>query len=63
MLGSRTTQDNLLRFLALCGITAPIVFAILVAVGGFIYEGYSHVTKAVSELGGVARDGGNDLPW
>ena len=46
-------QENLVRFLALCGISAPIVFAVLVTVGGFIYEGYSHVTQAVSELGGV----------
>ena len=53
MLESRSNQDNLLRFLALCGIAAPIVFTILVAVSGFIYEGYSHVTQAVSELGGV----------
>ena len=37
MVESRTDQDNLLRFLALCGIAAPIVFAILVVVGGFIY--------------------------
>ena len=50
---SRPNQGNLLRFLALCGIAAPIIFAILVTVGGFIYEGYSHATQAVSELGGV----------
>lgn len=53
MFESRANQDNLLRFLALCGIAAPIVFVILVTVGGFIYEGYSHAIQAVSELGGV----------
>ena len=53
MLESRAGQDNLLKFLALCGIAAPIVFAISVTVGGFIYQGYSHATQAVSELGGV----------
>ena len=53
MLESRANQDKLLRFLALCGVAAPIFFAILVTVGGFIYQGYSHATQAVSELGGV----------
>ena len=53
MIETRTNQDNLLRSLALCGIAAPIVFAALVTVSGFIYEDYSHVTQAVSELGGV----------
>lgn len=51
MLESRPSQDNLQRFLALCGIAAPIVFAILATVAGFMYRGYSHVTQAVSELG------------
>ena len=53
MLESRAIQDNLLRLLALCSIAAPIVLAIVVTVGGFIYEGYSHATQAMSELGGV----------
>ena len=53
MLESRSNQNNSIQYLALCGIAAPIVFAILVTVSGFIYEGYSHVTQAVSELGGV----------
>ena len=47
---NRATRDNLLKGLALCGVAIPIVFAVLVTVGGFIYEGYSHVTQAVSEL-------------
>jgi len=53
MLESRTNQGSLLKSLALCGIAAPIVFAILATVAGFMYKGYSHVTQAVSELGGV----------
>ena len=53
MLQSKSNQDNLLRSLALCGVAAPIVFATLVTVSGFIYEDYSHVTQAVNELGGV----------
>jgi hypothetical membrane protein len=43
----------MLRILALSGIAAPILFAILVIVGGIYYEGYSHVTQAISELGGA----------
>ncbi len=38
---------------ALCGIAVPIVFATLVTVAGYFYQDYSHVTQAVSELGGV----------
>lgn len=46
-------SNNTLRFLALCGVIAPILFTILVLVGGFFYPGYSHATHAISELGGV----------
>ena len=53
MLGVLANQHNLLKFLALCGVAAPIVFAILVTVAGFVYQDYSHATQAVSELGGV----------
>jgi hypothetical membrane protein len=48
-----TRQSKSLRLLALCGIAAPIIFAILMTVAGFLYEGYSHATQAGSELGGV----------
>ncbi len=50
---STTRQSNSLRLLALCGIAAPIIFAIVIIVAGFFYEDYSHVTQAISELGGV----------
>ena len=53
MVESRTDQDNLLKILAICGIAAPFLFTALVTAGGLIYEGYSHVTQTVSELGGV----------
>lgn len=39
--------------LSLCGIAAPIVFTLLVIIAGTYYPGYSHVTQAISELGGV----------
>jgi hypothetical protein len=39
--------------LSLCGIAAPAAFALLVIIAGAYYPGYSHVTQAISELGGV----------
>jgi hypothetical membrane protein len=42
-----------LTVLALCGIVAPVVFVLLVIVAGTFYPGYSHITQAISELGGV----------
>ena len=40
--------------LSFCGIAAPAVFVLLVIIAGSYYPGYSHVTQAISELGGVA---------
>jgi hypothetical membrane protein len=37
----------------MCGIAAPLIFALLVTVSGAMYEGYSHASQAISELGGV----------
>ena len=48
-----TGGDNKLKFLAICGISGPVIFAILVTISGSLYEGYSHLTQAVSELGGA----------
>ena len=42
-----------LKLLAICGIIAPIWFAIMVAVLGSVYPRYGHVTQHMSELGGV----------
>ncbi len=53
MTQNRTNPDKMLRFPALCGISAPIIFVIVMIVAGFFYEDYSHVTQAISELGGV----------
>lgn len=41
------------RYLALCGIIGPILFTILVVIGSLFYPGYSHMSQAISELGGV----------
>ena len=54
----RANNGNLVRALALCGIVGPVVFAIIVTIGGSIYEGYSHATQAISELGGVEAEHG-----
>lgn len=40
------------RLGAIAGVVGPIVFAALVIVGGFITDGYSHVSQKISELGG-----------
>jgi hypothetical membrane protein len=39
--------------LSLCGVAAPVVFSLLVILAGTQYAGYSHMTQAISELGGV----------
>ncbi len=42
-----------LRFYALCGVIAPILFTITVIILGLLRPGYSHVSQAISELGSV----------
>jgi len=41
------------KFLAICGIIAPIIFAIIVIIAGLLRPDYSHLTNFVSELGAV----------
>ncbi|MEE9150531.1 MAG: DUF998 domain-containing protein [Thermoplasmata archaeon] len=41
------------RFLAICGIIAPIIFTIILIIAGLLRSDYSHLTNYVSELGGV----------
>ena len=53
MFQSHDNRDNTLRILALCGIAAPVIFAVVATTAGFLDEGYSHLRQAVSELGGV----------
>ena len=52
MVLSREKRNSPVALLALCGVAAPIVFGVVLAVAGIAYDGYSHVTQAVSELGG-----------
>ena len=44
------------RLAALGGVVGPIVFAMLVIVGGVLSDGYSHVTQKISELGGEGAE-------
>jgi hypothetical membrane protein len=39
--------------LAVCGMAAPILFALAVIVFGFLREGYSHISQAMSDLGEI----------
>ncbi len=45
-----------IRALALLGVVAPIVFAVVIVVAGFLFPGYSHVSQAISELGGAGAE-------
>ena len=40
------------RLLALGGVAGPLVFVAIVIAGGFLYDGYSHLSQTISELGG-----------
>lgn len=44
------------RLAVLGGVIGPIVFAIVVVVAGFVYDGYSHVSQKISELGGEGAE-------
>ena len=51
-----TRQRNIagppVRLLALGGIVGPVLFAVVVVVAASLYDGYSHIGQAISELGG-----------
>ena len=48
---SQTGNATTRKFLALCGLVGPVIYAFVVAVLGGLYPGYSHLTQAMSELG------------
>jgi hypothetical membrane protein len=43
--------STLVRLAALGGVIGPILFAVLVVVGGSLTQGYSHAAQVISELG------------
>lgn len=56
---SSTRPDITQRLLAICGITGPILYTILVITLGFLEPGYSHITQTMSELGAVGAQYAN----
>lgn len=46
----------LVRIAAWGGVVGPIVFVVLVFVGGALTDGYSHVTQKISELGATGAE-------
>ena len=53
MLENQSSRPTGLMYLALSGLAVPIVFTLLVIIGGFAQDGYSHASQAISELAGV----------
>lgn len=51
-----STDGRAVRLAALGGVIGPIVFVILVVLGGGLYEGYSHAGQKISELGGEGAE-------
>jgi len=47
------------RAYALCGIVAPIFFAVMVLVEGYMVAGYSQISQPISDLGAYALYGAN----
>lgn len=45
------SSQRFLRISALGGIIGPLIFILLIIVGGIYREGYSHLSQAISELG------------
>ena len=52
----RDSQSTTTRLAAIGGVIGPILFAVLVVVGGVLYDGYSHVGQKISELGGEGAE-------
>ena len=46
-------KRNMYRYLAFCGVIAPILFTVVLLILGFVQPEYSHVTQYISELGAV----------
>jgi len=44
---------NIHKYLAICGIIAPLLFAFKVLIIGFYHPNYNHITQYMSELGAI----------
>lgn len=49
-------RNRVVWLAALGGVIGPILFALVVIVGGFLYDGYSHISQKISELGGEGAE-------
>lgn len=55
--GRRTGNGGqAVRSAALGGVIGPILFTVLVIAAGLVYDGYSHVSQKISELGGQGAE-------
>lgn len=45
------SNQNFHRLAALSGIIGPVVFVLIITIAGTRYDGYSHLSQAISELG------------
>lgn len=53
----RAARDSrAVRLAALGGVIGPVLFWVLVVVAGVVYDGYSHVSQKISELGGEGAE-------
>ena len=49
-------RSGAVRLLALGGVLGPALFVATVIAAGLLYEGYSHVSQSISELGGEGAE-------
>lgn len=50
------SDTRAVRLAALGGVLGPLLFVTLIVVGGGMYDGFSHVTQKISELGGEGSE-------
>ena len=49
-------RSGAVRLLALGGTVGPALFVATIIAAGFLYDGYSHVSQTISELGGEGAE-------
>lgn len=55
--GERPARDSrAVGFAAWGGVIGPVLFGVLVVVAGVVYDGYSHASQKISELGGEGAE-------
>jgi hypothetical membrane protein len=56
-MGTQATETtSMIRVATLGGVLGPLLFLTLAVAGGALYEGYSHTSQKISELGGDGSD-------